>query len=63
MASPKEALARLAPALGLPAVGQLLAQVSAARETGALPAGAAGPAVFQIMALADALRMRAEKLG
>jgi predicted nucleotidyltransferase len=61
--SPKEALARLTPSLGIAGADDLLARISTARETRALPAGIAGPTVFQMMALAEALRARVEKLS
>lgn len=63
VASPKEALARVAQSSGVADATQLLETLSKARETGTLPAGVAGPVVFRLMALTDALRLRAEKVG
>jgi predicted nucleotidyltransferase len=59
--SPKEALARVARSCGIADAVHLLETLSMARETRSLPAGTAGPAVFQLMALADAIRERAER--
>ena len=42
---------------------QALTLVSQARETQALPAGVAGPAMFQLMALVEAMRSQAERVA
>lgn len=59
--SPKEALATVARALGGGEWSQTLALVSQVREAQTLPAGVAGPAVFQLMALVEAMRLQAER--
>jgi hypothetical protein len=52
--TPKEALQAMA--------GNRLDALSQARETGALPAGAAEPLLLGLIELADAMRARAERL-
>lgn len=59
-ASPKAALATVAHSLGVEE--PLLAQLSQARETRALPAGMAGTALFGLLELAEKMRGRAERL-
>jgi len=53
-ASPKEALLKLA--------GTTLEALSQARETGALPSGRAEPLLLELIALADSMRARVERL-
>jgi hypothetical protein len=61
--APKEALRRLAPALGAPDWATTLARVSEARETRALPPGAAGETTLALADLAERLRARLAALG
>jgi len=61
-ASPKEALARIAQSLEVANAAATLDYLTETRQTRVLPAGAAGPVMFQLMALAEALRTRAERL-
>jgi hypothetical protein len=61
--SPKEALERVARSLDGSDWAQTLEQVSTARESRRLPAGAAAATVFRLMALAEAMRLRAERLA
>jgi len=60
--SPKEALARLAPSLGIDHHERTLARLSQAREERAFAPGEAGEELLALGALADALRARAERL-
>jgi predicted nucleotidyltransferase len=55
--SPKDALSRLASEWGI-----AIDQLSVARETRALPQGAAAPLIFNVLKLADAMRRRADCL-
>lgn len=59
--SPKAALAAVARSLATE--GELLKHISRARETGALPAGVAGTALFGLLELAGQMRGRVERLG
>jgi predicted nucleotidyltransferase len=61
--TPKEALRRLAPALGAPDWQTTLARMSEARETRALPPGAAGETTLALADLAERLRARLAPLG
>jgi len=61
--SPKQALELAAASLAEPGWDQVLALVSQARETRALPAGAAGPALFRLIELAGRMRARAASLS
>ena len=61
VASAKAALATVAKSLGI--ADEVLAQLSAARETRTLPAGVAGTALFQLLELAEKMRARVERLG
>ena len=60
-ASPREALAVAARSLG--AGDELLVNLAEVRETGTLPAGAAGKALFQVLELAGKMRERVERMG
>jgi predicted nucleotidyltransferase len=62
-ASAREALARVAGEMEAHGFREPLARLSEARERGALPPGVAGPTLFRLMELAEAMRERAEKLG
>jgi predicted nucleotidyltransferase len=63
VSSPKEALARVAATLPDPAWGDVLEQLSLARESGSLPPGV-GPAVLlRLIELATAMRAAVEVLG
>ncbi len=62
-ASPKEALELVAQSIQGSNWAEALALISQARETRSMPAGSAGPVMFQLMALADAMRLRTEKLS
>jgi len=61
--SPKEALERISRSLDGSHWAQTLEQISTARESRRLPAGAAAATVFRLMALAEAMRLRAERLA
>jgi hypothetical protein len=61
--SPKEALRRLAAALGAPDWETTLARVSEARETRALSPGTAGETALALADLAQRLRARVAALG
>jgi predicted nucleotidyltransferase len=63
VSSPKAALVAVAAALAGGDCLQALTLVSQARETQALPAGVAGPAMFQLMALVEAMRSQAERVA
>jgi predicted nucleotidyltransferase len=60
-ASPKVAFVTVAQSLGV--TGEMLAQLSEARETSALPAGVAGTVLFRLLELAGQMRGRVERLG
>jgi predicted nucleotidyltransferase len=60
-ASPKHALEQVAGSLAGPSWIPTLEQMSKARESRRLPAGTAAPVMFQLLALAEALRQRAER--
>lgn len=62
-ASPKEALERLAQSVRGTNWTEALTLISQARETRTMPAGSAGSVMFQLMALADAMRLRTDKLA
>jgi hypothetical protein len=62
VASPKEALERVAGGLEGPEWPQLLAQLTEARQSRRLPPGAAGAAMFRLMDLVHQMRLRAERL-
>jgi predicted nucleotidyltransferase len=62
VASPKESLETVAQMLDGAGLNEALRCISEARETRRLPPGAAAPVLFQIMALADAMRLRVERL-
>jgi predicted nucleotidyltransferase len=62
VSSPKDALAKVAASIEGSGWSSLLAQLSTAREQRALPAGAAGPAVLDAIALATAMLARAERI-
>jgi hypothetical protein len=59
--SPKSALAQVARELGTG--DEVLSRMSQAREAGTLPPGTAGAVVFDLMALAAAMRGRAARLA
>jgi predicted nucleotidyltransferase len=59
---PKEALARLAEAAGRE-FAEAVARLSRAREERRLPPGAAGPALFRLIELAESMRSRARALS
>jgi CO/xanthine dehydrogenase Mo-binding subunit len=61
--SPKEALEQVARSLEGTGWTSVLELMSQSRETRSLPAGTAAPALFQLMALAEAIRLRLERLG
>lgn len=61
--TPKEALRRLVPALGAPEWETTLARMSEARETRALPPGAAGETTLALADLAQRLRARLAALA
>lgn len=66
-AAPKEALERVTSSL--PKTGaelewaEVLSRISQARQQGTLPPGVAGPTLFRLIALAGAMRTRAETLS
>jgi predicted nucleotidyltransferase len=60
--SPKEALEKIAQAVKDPQSTPVGNQLTEARQTHALPPGTAGPLMFQLMALAEAMHSRAERL-
>lgn len=60
---PKQALARVAESLPQAGLGDVLARLSEARETGRLPPGVAAPALFALLGLAEALHTRAARLA
>lgn len=60
--SPKQALEQVAAALKGAPCAPALELISQARESRSLPPGTASPAIFQLIALTEALRARAEKL-
>jgi predicted nucleotidyltransferase len=62
IASPKEALEAVAAAGGT-GWSEAVAAISTARQSQSLPAGAAAPVLFELMALAEALRLRTERLA
>jgi predicted nucleotidyltransferase len=62
-ATPKAALETLAARVGTGNWQDALAQLSQAREHGTLPAGAAGPALLALIALAQAMRERVKTLS
>ena len=61
--SPKEALRRFTESLGEPGWGEILAQLSQARETRVLPPGVAGETVLRLIELTQRLRERARRLS
>jgi predicted nucleotidyltransferase len=61
--APKAALAAIVAELPSGAWGDLLAVVSAVRETSSLPSGVAGPALLQLLELARLLGQRAAALS
>lgn len=61
--SPKAALETLAADAGHGRWSETLAQLSQAREQGALPAGAGGPVLLALIALAQAMRERVKTLS
>ena len=61
VASAKAALATVAKSLGV--ADDVLAQLSQARETRTLPAGAAGTVLFGLLELAEKMRARVERIG
>lgn len=61
--SPRAALEEVASALERSGWKATLERVSAARESGSLPAGSAGETLFQLIALADAMRLRVGRLS
>jgi predicted nucleotidyltransferase len=61
VASPKQALEKIAGSLGGGDWSDTLRRISEARESRRLPPGVAGPVAFRIMALAEAMRLRAER--
>jgi predicted nucleotidyltransferase len=60
--TPRAALEAVAGAMKGSGCKEALARLSAARESGSLPPGTAAETMFQLMALAGALRTRAEQL-
>jgi predicted nucleotidyltransferase len=60
--SPKDALEQIAKSMQDANATRLPNYITEARQTHALPPGEAGPLMFQLMAVAEALRMRAERL-
>jgi predicted nucleotidyltransferase len=62
VASPKESLETVAGSLDGGKWSETLRRISEARESRSLPPGAAAPALFNLMALVDAMRLRAERL-
>lgn len=62
VASPKESLRTVADSLDGEDWNNMLQRISEARQSRRLPPGVAGPIVFRMMALADAMRFRAERL-
>jgi predicted nucleotidyltransferase len=63
VASPKAALDEIAQSMQDANATPVANYLTEARQTHALPAGAAGPVMFQLMAIAEALRSRAERLN
>lgn len=61
--SPKEALRRFTESLGEPGWGEILAQLSQARETRVLPPGVAGETLLRLIELTQRLRERARRLS
>lgn len=61
ISSPKEALERVADSLEGTGWAQVLEIMTTARLSRSLPAGEAGPAVFRLMELAEAMRTRTEQ--
>ena len=61
--SPREALAQVVGALNRPELGHVPGRLSEARNAGVLPPGVAGPLLFDVMALAEALRARAHAVA
>jgi predicted nucleotidyltransferase len=61
--SAREALQRVAAALPGSGAEESLARLSEAREQRVLPAGVAGPTLFHLIELAEAMRDRAGRLG
>jgi predicted nucleotidyltransferase len=62
-ASPKESLEKMAGLLGGADWSETLRRISEVRESRRLPPGVAGPVAFGVMALAEAMRLRAERLS
>lgn len=62
VASPKESLETVADLLDGAEWREMLGRISEARETRRLPPGVAGPVLLRIMALAEAMRVRVERL-
>ena len=63
VASPKEALEKAAESVLLSDGGSSLALLTEARSTGKLPPQKAGPLLFDMIALAEAMKARTERLG
>jgi predicted nucleotidyltransferase len=61
--SPKDALEKIAASIPDSSATPLGNCITEARTTHALPPGAAGPLMFQLMAIAEAMRGRAERLA
>lgn len=61
--SPREALAQLVAALNRPDLSHVPARLSDARNAGVLAPEVAGPLLFEVMALAEALRARAHAVA
>ena len=57
-ASPREALEALVSAAGNPAWGEALERMTLARTTRSLPAGSAAPTLFELIHIADHLRLQ-----
>lgn len=60
--SPKHSLETVVGLLQGEAWNETLRRISEARESRRLPPGVAGPVLFQIMAMAEAMRLRVERL-
>lgn len=60
--SPKKALEVLTEAMGYSGRQEILNSISQARETCLLPPGVAGRVLFELIALAEAIRSRAERV-
>jgi predicted nucleotidyltransferase len=60
--SPREALEKMGTLLGGAEWGKVLESIAMARQTGALPAGTAAGALFELIRLAEQMRARAERV-